>query len=64
MSDPDTHKADLKKASAQALKAKMDLHDLSEELPVGWEKILEVARFAYDSYRDLEALRAASKAAA
>jgi len=61
VSDPDTHKADLKKASAQALKA---LHDLSEELPVGWEKILEVARFAYDSYRDLEALRAASKAAA
>lgn len=41
----------------------MDLHDLSEELPVNWEKILEVAQDTYDAYRDLTEARAALKAA-
>ena len=33
MSDVETLKAEVKKASARAMQAKMDLHDLSEELP-------------------------------
>lgn len=34
MTDVDTLKAEIKKLSAKAIQAKMDLHDLSEELPV------------------------------
>jgi hypothetical protein len=29
----------------------MDLHDLSEDLPTNWEKILEVAQRAYDAHK-------------
>lgn len=29
--------------SSQAVQAKLDLHDLSEELPTNWERIPEVA---------------------
>ncbi len=36
-------KLEIKKLSSQAVQAKMDLHDLSEELPTGWERIPEVA---------------------
>ena len=35
MSDVDTLKAEIKKLSARAMHAKMNLHDLSEELPIG-----------------------------
>ena len=34
MSDVETLKAEIKKLSAKAMQAKMDLHDLSEELPL------------------------------
>jgi hypothetical protein len=34
MSDLEALKAEIKKASARAMQAKMDLHDLSEELPL------------------------------
>jgi hypothetical protein len=57
--DPDALKAELKKVSAAAMKAKLDLHDLSEDLPVRWEAIPEIAKAAYDSYLTLQALRAA-----
>ena len=43
----------LKKLSAQATQAKMDLHDLSEELPRDWEKIPEVAARAYEAHKAL-----------
>jgi len=39
MSDLETLKAEIKKLSAKATQAKMDLHDLSEELPLQWETI-------------------------
>ena len=58
MSDLDTLKADVKRLSARAMQAKMDLHDLSEELPINWEKILDVARVAYDAFATLETKRA------
>jgi hypothetical protein len=62
MSDIETLKAELKKLSAKATQAKMDLHDLSEELPVNWQSILAVAQKAHDAFAELEAKRAALKA--
>lgn len=61
MEDLDAIKARVKKLNAQATQAKMDLHDLSEELPTHWERILEVAQVAYTAH---EALMAARKALA
>ncbi len=57
MSDIETLKAELKKLSARAMQAKMDLHDLSEELPINWQSILEVARKAYEAFEKLEQKR-------
>jgi hypothetical protein len=58
MSDIDTLKGEIKKLSAKAMQAKMDLHDLSEELPINWQKIKDVAQIAYDSFSELEKKRA------
>ena len=59
MSDIDTLKAEAKKANAKPTQAKMDLHDLSEELPTHWQKILEVAQTAHDAHVALMAARKA-----
>lgn len=61
MSDVETLKAEIKKLSAKAVNAKMNLHDLSEELPVAWKTIPEVAQAAFRAYADLEAARAKLK---
>ncbi len=50
MDKSDELKADLKRLSSRAIQSKMDLHDLSGELPVGWEEILELVRLAYDAF--------------
>jgi hypothetical protein len=63
MSDLDALKEKVKKLSARATSAKMDLHDLSEELPIKWETILEVAQGTYDAYKELEEARKDLKAA-
>ena len=44
MSDVETLKAEIKKLSAKATQAKMDLHDLSEELPLQWADDPDVSR--------------------
>ena len=62
MSDVDTLKAEVKKLSAQAMQAKMDLHDLSEDLPVGLENVMRVATRVCDTYAALNAKRAELKA--
>ncbi|MGR7995475.1 MULTISPECIES: CCE_0567 family metalloprotein [unclassified Xanthobacter] len=62
MSDIDALKAELKKLSAKATQAKMDLHDLSEELPVNWEQIMDVATKAHNAFAELEKKRADLKA--
>ncbi|MFB9267605.1 CCE_0567 family metalloprotein [Bradyrhizobium erythrophlei] len=54
MSDREALKAELKKLSARAIQAKMDLHDLSEELPVNWTSIMAVAQKAHDAFAELE----------
>lgn len=63
MADIDTIKAEIKKLNAKATQAKMDLHDLSEELPTNWEKIPEVARIAHEAHEALMAARAKLAAA-
>jgi hypothetical protein len=62
MDNPEDMKAEIKKLSARAMQAKMDLHDLSEELPVNWQSILTVAQKAHDAFATLEVKRAALKA--
>ena len=61
MSDLDTLKSEIKKLSAKATQAKMDLHDLSEELPVSWDTIPAVAQRAYDAFAELERKRSVLK---
>ena len=53
MEDAEEKKTMLKKLNAQATALKMDLHDLAEDLPTGWERIMEVAEKAYKAYLDL-----------
>lgn len=55
--DLDDLKKDVKKLNAQATSLKMDLHDLAEDLPTGWEKIPEVAQQTYETYKSLMAAR-------
>lgn len=50
-------KLELKKLNAQATQLKMDLHDLSEDLPTGWERIPEVADRTFKAYEQLTAAR-------
>ena len=57
MEDIETIKAEIKKLNARATQLKMDLHDLSEDLPIGWEKIPEVAEQAFQAYEKLTAAR-------
>jgi len=57
MADLDAMKLEARKLNAKATQAKMDLHDLSEELPTNWEKILEIAQTAYDAHAALMAVR-------
>ena len=61
MRDIENLKAELKKLSAKATAAKMDLHDLSEELPIDWERIPEVAAKAHAVFAELTAKRAELK---
>lgn len=53
LADAETLKAEIKKLNARATQAKMDLHDLSEDLPTNWERILDVAQTAYDAHAAL-----------
>ena len=57
MEDVEELKARVKKLNAQATTLKMDLHDLAEDLPTGWEKILEVASKAHQAYQSLDEAR-------
>ncbi len=63
MSEIDALKAEIKKLSARATAMKMNLHDLSEELPISWETIPAVAEEAFQAYRDLTEARAKLKQA-
>ncbi len=58
MDEKDTLKADIKRLNAQATQLKMDLHDLAEDLPIGWENILALATKTQTAYQELTAARA------
>ncbi|WP_258187883.1 CCE_0567 family metalloprotein [Trinickia symbiotica] len=64
MNTTEVMKARLKRLHAQALEAKFDLHDLSEELPTNWERILAVAQRCYDAHAALMEARKAAAASA
>jgi hypothetical protein len=57
MEDIETLKGEVKKLNAQATQLKMDLHDLSEDLPTGWERIPDVAAKTFQAYEKLAAAR-------
>ncbi|WP_029006188.1 CCE_0567 family metalloprotein [Azorhizobium doebereinerae] len=57
MSDIETLKAEIKKLSSKSVNAKMNLHDLSEDLPTNWQGILEVAQETYDTFKALDEAR-------
>ncbi|WP_341992555.1 CCE_0567 family metalloprotein [Azorhizobium sp. AG788] len=59
MSDIETLKAEIKKLSSKSVNTKMNLHDLSEDLPTGWENILTVAQETYDTFKALDDARKA-----
>jgi hypothetical protein len=61
MSDVETLKGEIKKLSARAMSLKMDLHDLSEELPINWQSIMGIAQKTYDAFEELEKKRASLK---
>ncbi|WP_131747195.1 CCE_0567 family metalloprotein [Frankia sp. Cppng1_Ct_nod] len=48
----------LKKLNSLATRLKLDLHDLAEDLPVGWEQILETATATYNAYVEIHRLEA------
>ncbi|AWK87320.1 CCE_0567 family metalloprotein [Azospirillum thermophilum] len=62
MSDAAALKDEIRKLNARATAKKMDLHDLSEELPQNWQSILTVAQETYDAFRTLAEKRAELKA--
>ena len=57
MNDVDSIKAEIKRLNRLATQLKMDLHDLSEDLPLGWEKIPEVASRTFEAYQQLTEAR-------
>ncbi len=63
MEDLETLKAQIKKLNARATNLKMNLHDLAEDLPTGWEKIPEVAAQTFETYKSLSEARARLAAA-
>jgi len=57
MEDMEALKTEVKKLNARATQLKMDLHDLSEELPINWERIPDVAEQTFQAYEKLTAAR-------
>jgi hypothetical protein len=61
--DLEALKAEVKKLSTKAMQLKLDLHDLSEELPQNWQSILDIAKRTHDAFALLEKKRAELNAA-
>ena len=59
----DALKAQVKKLNQQATALKLDLHDLAEDLPTGWEKIPALAEKTYTAHAALHSARQALAAA-
>jgi len=63
MDEMEELKARIRKLNAQATQLKMDLHDLSEDLPIGWENIPDMAARTFEAYQALTEARATQKGA-
>ncbi|HBG30669.1 CCE_0567 family metalloprotein [Candidatus Macondimonas diazotrophica] len=57
MENTDDLKAEIKRLNSRATALKMDLHDLAEDLPTGWERIMEVAGQTFTTYEQLAAAK-------
>ena len=57
--DTQSLKDAIKQANARATASKLDLHDLAEDLPQGWEQIMATAERTYQAYRHLAELKTA-----
>ena len=53
----DELKARIKRLSFEAGQLKLDLHDLSEDLPNGWDQIMQVAERTHKKYAELAAAK-------
>lgn len=47
-------RARLRTLNGRATQLKLDLHDLAEDLPVGWEQIPDLAARTHTAYADLD----------
>lgn len=63
MQDIEVMKVRVKKLNQLATALKLDLHDLSEDLPTGWEKIPALAEKTYNAHAALILARQALAAA-
>ncbi|WP_085034660.1 CCE_0567 family metalloprotein [Ensifer aridi] len=57
MSDLEELKKKVRKLQSRAGTAKMELHDLAEDLPVNWTAIKAVAEKTFDVFAELDAAR-------
>ncbi|TCN19800.1 CCE_0567 family metalloprotein [Sinorhizobium americanum] len=57
MSDIEELKKRTRKLQSRAATAKMELHDLAEDLPVNWSEIKAVAEKTFDAFAQLEAAK-------
>lgn len=55
--DPVELQALIGKLKMRAVKLKLELHDLSEDLPLGWENIPDVAARCHAVYQELARLQ-------
>ncbi len=57
MSDLEEVKKKVRKLQSRAGTAKMELHDLAEDLPVNWSEIKAVAEKTFNAFAELDAAR-------
>jgi len=57
MSDLEELQKKVRKLQSRAGNAKMELHDLAEDLPINWNRIKTVARKTFDAFAELESAK-------
>lgn len=58
MSELEELQKKVRKLNSRAGNAKMELHDLAEDLPVNWAEIMAVAERTYAVFAELDAAKA------
>ncbi|KUM28391.1 hypothetical protein AU467_34760 [Mesorhizobium loti] len=57
MSDLEELQKKVRKLQSRAATAKMELHDLAEDLPVNWTEIKAIAEKAFGAFAELDAAK-------